>query len=188
MFELVSSRSRDATRRALPPETGPTRPVVRTRQIATLPGPWGGPSPIEHPQLCAIPPDHWWPYGNRALWPSLWRWLTVTGRTAGTMPAIFLHRAVLRSAELGWGRRRDLAGCGRPGMVLSRFACNHSPMPTSAAVDLAALDHDRTGVQAMELGPRQTNSPPIARFAFPPACSSRRKHLDEMSILMTELS
>jgi hypothetical protein len=40
MFELVSSRSRDATRRALPPETGPTRPVVRTRQIATLPGPW----------------------------------------------------------------------------------------------------------------------------------------------------
>jgi hypothetical protein len=40
MFELVSSRSRDATRRALPPETGLTRPVVRTRQIATLPGPW----------------------------------------------------------------------------------------------------------------------------------------------------
>src|SRR5215207_7247601 len=43
MFKLVSSRSRDAIRRALPPETGPTRPVVRTRQIATLPGPWEPP-------------------------------------------------------------------------------------------------------------------------------------------------
>ena len=53
----LQSLSRRHTPSCLPTETGPTRPVVRTRQIATLPGPCGGLSAFGDRKIEVSPGD-----------------------------------------------------------------------------------------------------------------------------------